>query len=343
VPGPNQLARLRALARQPGLKLTVACPPALAKELSTENPNGADSFSLVTLEECRNPTLLRNFDALLLAGVSARLERTLLRLAPGTCRRVMFFEQVAHSGCGFVKETLLRRRLARYDAAVAAGRLAERRLRALGFARNRVEIVGNVVDPTSFEKARSEKDSYPGRAGSIVFEGSMTAGKNLSALLEGYRMARTGMPEMPDLVLAGEGPEAEALRRQAQTPGLKGRVHLMGTLPPRGFGALLAGCAFAVLPSRHESWGLLVNKAFHAGRPILASMACGCLPELLVPSASWLLRGFEPSDMAEGLVRACRESHRWDAMGEAGRRLVEERFTPHAYAERVAQALRRSL
>jgi glycosyltransferase involved in cell wall biosynthesis len=119
---------------------------------------------------------------------------------------------------------------------------------------------------------------------------------------------------------------------------LQDRVHLLGETKPEPLAALMAGCCFLVLPSTCEPWGLVVNEAMHAGRPVLGSQACGCAPELLQSGAAWLLRGFGAGDLAEGMERALADKPNWNTMGKHATEIAAE-FKPDRHAEIVVEAL----
>jgi glycosyltransferase involved in cell wall biosynthesis len=52
-----------------------------------------------------------------------------------------------------------------------------------------------------------------------------------------------------------------------------------------------------VLPSVSETWGLVVNEAMAAGKPVLVSNRCGCVPELVRRGVNGYT--FDPLDVNE--------------------------------------------
>jgi len=74
---------------------------------------------------------------------------------------------------------------------------------------------------------------------------------------------------VPDLVLAGDGPmraELEALRDEL---GLGERAQFVGRADRPRTVALFKGCAFFVLPSRHEPMGIVNLEAMAAGKAVV--------------------------------------------------------------------------
>ena len=87
-------------------------------------------------------------------------------------------------------------------------------------------------------------------------------------------------------IIAGEGPERDALAELARREGVADRVTLPGWRSDTG--ALLAGCDVFVCSSRQEPLGNMVIEAFSASRPVVACAAEGPR-ELIVPGETGLL------------------------------------------------------
>ena len=87
-------------------------------------------------------------------------------------------------------------------------------------------------------------------------------------------------------IIAGDGPEREALQALARQSGIADRVLFPGW---RQDGAsLLAGCDVLACPSREEALGNVVVEAFAAERPVVAAAADGP-KELIRPGEDGLL------------------------------------------------------
>ena len=93
--------------------------------------------------------------------------------------------------------------------------------------------------------------------------------------------------------------------------GLAGRVHLTGALPPAAVAAAYASADLLVLPSRVETYGMVLTEALARGVPVVATdvggvaqtvgrTPDGSVPGLLVPPA-------DPAALAAALRRWCTE------------------------------------
>jgi L-malate glycosyltransferase len=99
------------------------------------------------------------------------------------------------------------------------------------------------------------------------------------------------------LVLAGDGPERQALERQAVRLGVD--VRFLGAC--RAIGPLLARADVVVHPSRTEGMSNAVMEAMAAGRPIVATNVGGT-PELL-RDRGLLVPSSEPTTLAAAIER----------------------------------------
>jgi Glycosyltransferase len=77
------------------------------------------------------------------------------------------------------------------------------------------------------------------------------------------------------LVIAGDGPDRDALARRAAELGIADRVTLAGQLSRPALRELYARAHLFVLPSERESFGIAALEARAAGLPVVAMLASG--------------------------------------------------------------------
>jgi glycosyltransferase involved in cell wall biosynthesis len=100
--------------------------------------------------------------------------------------------------------------------------------------------------------------------------------KNLARLIRAFRQSK--LIEDYTLRIIGGGAEKESLLGQIDE---RGRVELVDWVSYNELPLEYARARYFVLPSVFEPWGLVVNEAMAAGLPVLASEACGCVPDLI--------------------------------------------------------------
>jgi glycosyltransferase involved in cell wall biosynthesis len=145
--------------------------------------------------------------------------------------------------------------------AVSEGLAAELRRRRPGAL---VTALPNGIDRAAFtaapEGAAREHVLYLGRL--------ETSSKGLDLLLRAYALAapRTTC----DLLIAGDGPDAETARALARKLGVEDRVRWLGRVEGAARYALLAGARLVCVPSRYETFGLVAAEALATRTPVLA-------------------------------------------------------------------------
>lgn len=175
---------------------------------------------------------------------------------------------------------------------VAVSEGTAQRLRAMN-PRARVDVVGNGIDPELF--------TPPARVGrDVVFLGRLELhGKGLDLLLTAWAAICDEVEG--DLVVAGGGPEEPRVRRFAEKLGVGDRIRFVGWCSGRDKVELLAGARLVVVPSRHETFGLVALEALAAATPVVA-FDIPCLREVVPPGVGWTVPAFDGDALATRLV-----------------------------------------
>jgi glycosyltransferase involved in cell wall biosynthesis len=167
-------------------------------------------------------------------------------------------------------------------------------------------------------------------SGCLLFVGRLRIRKGVEVLLE----ALAADPELPELLIAGDGEHRSALERRARELGLGGgRVRFLGRASAGQVRHLLSRARALVVPSTYEGMPLVILEAMASGVPVVASRVSG-IPEVVVDGETgWLVPCEDPVALGAALAEAAGDPAEGARRGEAGRRRVEERFRPvHAAA-----------
>jgi glycosyltransferase involved in cell wall biosynthesis len=138
--------------------------------------------------------------------------------------------------------------------------------------------------------------------------------KGFDVLFDAWRTLSATRGWDVDLLVAGEGTEAEAWRRRAAQSGLNGRIRFLGFR--RDIPELLAAADVVVHPARYEAYGLGVHEAVCRGVPSIVTQAAG-VTERFPPSLGSLVVSSPPR--AEALATSLRA---WRASAETWRARV---------------------
>lgn len=141
-------------------------------------------------------------------------------------------------------------------------------------------VIHNGLMPSEFEPIVPGLD-----AADFVFIGEFREVKGISYMLEALVDLRTPDGRPATLVMAGGGPDLEAIKAQIERLGLAARVTLVGVKPARP--TLHLG-RVAVVPSLAESLPYVILEAAAAGRPVIATDVGG-VKEIFGPTAPSLL------------------------------------------------------
>jgi 1,2-diacylglycerol 3-alpha-glucosyltransferase len=254
------------------------------------------------------------------------------------------------------KETIKRRLVGLYSAALAGGQLHIEYLVELGMPRERIFTGYDVVDNAYFrrraEEIRSQKSDVRKQYGLpenyFLASARFIEKKNLPTLIGAYAKYRKLAGDQDhgpqttdnrpwDLVLLGDGPLGQALKRQLSTLNLHGHVHLPGFKPYEELPVYYALAKAFVHPSTIEQWGLVVNEAIASGLPVIVSERCACVPEL-VGDNGFIFDPVNENELTARLLDMASLSDRdLERLGEASRRIAA-RFGPDCFAEGLEHA-----
>jgi glycosyltransferase involved in cell wall biosynthesis len=137
------------------------------------------------------------------------------------------------------------------------------------------------------------------------------------------------------LNIVGTGPRLDEYRALAQQLAIDQHVRFLGFIERDKMPAQYTEADLFVLPSRRESFGLVLAEAMACGLPVVATTA-GAIPEVVKDGVTGLL---VPPDDPEGLAEAINsllgDPARMNDMGAQGRARVERLFTWDKVVERV--------
>jgi colanic acid/amylovoran biosynthesis glycosyltransferase len=141
--------------------------------------------------------------------------------------------------------------------------------------------------------------------------------------------------------VVGEGPLRPQLEALTNALGLRGRVRFHGALTERAVRAAMSAADIFMLPSvtaangDEEGTPTVLLEAAYARLPVIATRHAG-IPEIVLDGQSAILvPERDPGALADALRSLVGEPRRWQAMGDAGRRLVEESHAVPVVAGRL--------
>jgi glycosyltransferase involved in cell wall biosynthesis len=133
----------------------------------------------------------------------------------------------------------------------------------------------------------------------------------------------------------GDGRFAARLEELVAEHGLHGSVEFLGQR--QDIPDLIARSACVVVPSRMETFGMVVLEAMALSRPVVASRTGG-LPEIVEDGVTGLLAApDDPQALAQAIVRMLKDPAAANEMGKRGHDRWLREFTARLMAERTAR------
>ena len=203
-----------------------------------------------------------------------------------------------------------------------------------GFGLERPRTIPNLIDEPRYDPRPRLPD------GKFIFATvcGMEHAKGIEDLLRAARRFLDGLTqEERDRVvfrLGGEGPALAAFQEESRRLGLEPWVRWLGLLTREESRAEFRDCDAFVLPSHHESFGIVFIEAMATGRPSIATRAGG--PEsILDPETGLLVDVGDVPALAAAMEELFRRPERFDRERIRARYL--ERFGRAATVDRIEE------
>jgi len=174
----------------------------------------------------------------------------------------------------------LRAPLERANAVVAVSPSLADRIASFGL--KRPMVIPNLVDERIFTPSTSpERKPF-----TFLTMAAMVKTKGIEDLLKAIKsLAQQGIETHH--IMVGRGPDLEHFRELARSLGVQGRIQWYGAVVRDKAASIFRQCHAFVLPSHHETFGIVYAEAIACGRPVIATRCGG--PEYIVNETNGIL------------------------------------------------------
>jgi glycosyltransferase involved in cell wall biosynthesis len=197
---------------------------------------------------------------------------------------------------------------------------------------------------SSFTAETSRRDRSDNDPFSLLFCGRLNGPheqKGVDILLKSLPLVLRYHKVVLDII--GSGPRLPQYQALAGELGVSEQVRFLGFVQHQEMPRHYQQADLFVLPSRRESFGLVLAEAMACGLPVVATTA-GAIPEVVQDGLTGVLVPPDnPEAMAGAIVSLLSDRPRMQAMGRAGVERVRERFTWDKVAQRVIEGYHRML
>lgn len=231
------------------------------------------------------------------------------------------------------------------DHIVAISNNVKRSIVASGIAPSHVAVIPPSIDNRRFGP---QVDGEPLRqqlglgANSqiVLFVGNLTQTKGIDILLKAMQHLIANHPSLRLVYTIERGPAItnvrdKAIRELIDKIGIGNQIIELGIV--KDMPALMAACDVFVVPYRStdgpSDYPIAMLEAMAIGRPVVATRV-GAIPEIIVDNETGVL--VEPGDpvgLVSGVASLLDNPSRAKAIGEAGLRIVHNKFAPNCIAQ----------
>ena len=212
-----------------------------------------------------------------------------------------------------------------------------------GLASARVLFIPNGINTEYFSGDRFEREQMRQMLGLsardivVGFVGRLDPVKNLSLLLKVFETCLE-QDQNFKLLLVGDGPERGLIEQACTRPVFRGRILCVGQ--QENVVAYLRAMDVFILTSLREQMPMSMLEAMSVGLPVVGT-AVGEIPVILQGQEAGFVSEIDraPKQLAEALLHL-RDQQVRSQMGQAGRRLVVQRFRQQAMIQEYHNALR---
>jgi glycosyltransferase involved in cell wall biosynthesis len=196
-----------------------------------------------------------------------------------------------------------------------------------------IEVIGNVVRTDFFKPGETATEDLPSRTRFLSIA-SLLKEKGFIYLLEAAQLLNQRGKISFEVMIGGEGPERDRLRRHVEVSGLSDQCYFLGPMNRSQVRDQMQRCDVFVLPSLQETFGVVLVEAMACGKPVIATRCGG--PEFVVTKENGILVDIGDSKALANVMerfiarRVCFDPARV-------RQTISERFGENAFLEKISE------
>ena len=237
----------------------------------------------------------------------------------------MYFRSFIHKQC--VKYTLRN-----IDCVIAVSNALREEINRL--VNRDVNVVYNIVDTDNFEIKKNKEDHTL----NIGFLGGLgNSNKGLDILIKAASRL-----ERKDFILhiGGKGILLEKYKAMAKESGIENYCRFYGEILRKDISRFYSELDIFILPSRYETFGIVLIEAMACGIPVIATK-CGGPQDIVTPSTGMLIEKDDPVKLAEAISDI---SAKLDTYNKTEiRRYAEETFGQAAFIRKMTRLYQNEL
>lgn len=201
--------------------------------------------------------------------------------------------------------------------------------RIASFNISKPQVIGNIVDERRFSVAKLPTDKF------VFFTlGGISEHKGIDHLIQAIAKWKPD-PKHYEFRIGGTGPMLEQYQQLAKELKVDELIKWLGSIDRNKVPKLFQECDVFVLPSRHETFGVVYAEAHACGKPVIATRCGG--PEFFVNDNNGMLVDVgDIEELAESLKRIVGRHSDYDS--KAIREEFETKFSRKAIVSQLIRS-----
>jgi L-malate glycosyltransferase len=187
------------------------------------------------------------------------------------------------------------------------------------------------VDTQRFAPA---PEGSPSDSLSVLFLANLYPRKGIYTLLEAFEAVAAAIPRCR-LDIAGDGPEADGVRRKIAAMQSRARIRMIGAVSRDQVAEVMRSCAVFCVPSHGEPFGLTALEAMACGKPVVATDAGGLAYLVDAPRGGRKVPVGDADALATALIEILREPGLAESMGRHNRCFAVEHYDWEGVIDRL--------
>jgi glycosyltransferase involved in cell wall biosynthesis len=197
----------------------------------------------------------------------------------------------------------------------------------------KISVMGNHIRTDFFEpldKVKKPSDSIT----RFLSIGVLTEQKGLTYLVEAAHLLLQRGVSPFEVIIGGDGRERDKLQKMVEVYRLYDRFRFLGMLTPSEVRYWMQQCDVFVLPSLHETFGIVLGEAMACGKPVI-STRCGGAEFVVTPKTGILVNVADPIALAEAMEGFIKGKYKFD--DGLIRKSVVERFGEEIFIRNISK------
>ena len=185
-------------------------------------------------------------------------------------------------------------------------------------------FIHNGINLAEFEKPLPER-SETSRAPYLLCISAYKEEKAIETLIRAFKNI-ADVHSSVRLILVGTGPLLDSFKKLAEFLDIGERIEFAGSKPRIEVPGLIRGCEVFVLPSRFETFGIVLLEAMACKKPVVSTTAGG-IPEIIEDGKSGILvKPDDPQALAEAILKVLNSVELQRTLGENAYARIRNRF-----------------